>query len=94
MLFKRCESLHRALPCSVHIFKTIGHLCDKLWANEMLLDLSLMCPDSKTHGANMGPTWVLSARDGPHVGPMNLAIRGDFSAVIPYCTAACITKAI
>ena len=24
----------------------------------------------------MGPTWVLSAPDGPHVGPMNLAIRG------------------
>ena len=24
----------------------------------------------------MGPTWVLSAPDGPHVDPMNLAIRG------------------
>ena len=23
----------------------------------------------------MGPTWVLSAPDRPHVGPMNLAIR-------------------
>ena len=33
------------------------------------------CPDSMVHGANMGPTWVLSAPDGPHVGPMNLAIR-------------------
>ena len=32
-------------------------------------------PDSKVHGANMGPTWVLSAPDGPRVGPMNLAIR-------------------
>ena len=32
-------------------------------------------PDSKVHGANMGPTWVLSAPDGPHVGPINLAIR-------------------
>ena len=32
-------------------------------------------PDSKVHGANMGPTWVLSAPDGPHVGPMNLAIK-------------------
>ena len=32
-------------------------------------------PDSKVHGANMGPTWVLSAPDGPHVGPMNLALR-------------------
>ena len=32
-------------------------------------------PDSKVHGANMGPTRVLSAPGGPHVGPMNLAIR-------------------
>ena len=32
-------------------------------------------PDSKVHGANKGPNWVLSARDGPNVGPMNLAIR-------------------
>ena len=31
---------------------------------------------SKVHGANMEPTWVLSAPDGPHVGPMNLAVRG------------------
>ena len=35
-------------------------------------------PDSKVHKANMGPTWVLSAPDGPHVGPMNLAIRVCF----------------
>ena len=32
-------------------------------------------PDSKVHGAVMGPTWVLSATDGTHVGPMNFAIR-------------------
>ena len=31
-------------------------------------------PDSTVHGANMGPTWVLSAPDGPHVGPMDLVI--------------------
>ena len=31
-------------------------------------------PDSKAHGANMGPTWVLSAPDGSHVGHMNLAM--------------------
>ena len=33
----------------------------------------------------MGPTWVLSAPDGPHVGPMNLAIRAvpDGFPVIP-----------
>ena len=33
-------------------------------------------PESKVNGANMGPTWVLSAPGGPHVGPMNLAIWG------------------
>ena len=33
-------------------------------------------PDNKVHGTNMGPTWILSVPDGPHVGPMNLAIRG------------------
>ena len=32
-------------------------------------------PDSQVHGANMRPIWVLTAPDGPHVGPMNLAIR-------------------
>ena len=30
--------------------------------------------DSKVHGTNMGPTWVLLAPDGPHVGPVNFAI--------------------
>ena len=33
-------------------------------------------PYSKAHGANMGPTWALSAPDGPHIGPRNLAIWG------------------
>ena len=32
-------------------------------------------PDSKVHGANMWLTWVLSAPDEPHAGPVNLAIR-------------------
>ena len=40
-------------------------------------------PDSKVHGANMGPTWVLSAPDGPHVGPMNLVIRVTYGADSP-----------
>ena len=40
---------------------------------------SVLYPDSKVYGANMGPIWgvgpirVLSAPDGPHDGPMNLA---------------------
>ena len=42
-------------------------------------------PDSKVHVANMGPTWVMSAPDGPHVGPMNLAIRIMFSLLNRWC---------
>ena len=32
-------------------------------------------PDNEVPAANMGPTWVLSAPDGPHVGPRNHGIR-------------------
>ena len=38
--------------------------------------------DSKVHRANMGSTWVLSAPDGPHDGPMNLAIGVDTTAPV------------
>ena len=38
--------------------------------------VKLEIPDSQVHGANMRPIWVLPASDGPHVDPMNLAIRG------------------
>ena len=40
-------------------------------------------PDKKVHGANMGPIWgrqVLSAPDGPHVGPINFAIWDNVRA--------------
>ena len=39
-------------------------------------------PDSKVHGAYMGPTWVLLDPCGSHVGPMNLAIRNIIFIVI------------
>ena len=32
-------------------------------------------PDSKVHEAYIGSTWGRQDPDGPHVGPMNLAIR-------------------
>ena len=38
---------------------------------------SLILSDSKVHVANIGPTWVLAAPGGPHVGPMNLAISAS-----------------
>ena len=33
-------------------------------------------PDSKVHGANMGPICGRQDPGGPHVGPMNFAIWG------------------
>ena len=38
--------------------------------------LSRNRPDSKFHGANMGPIWDRQDPGGPHVGPMNFAIWG------------------
>ena len=35
-------------------------------------------PDSKVHGANMGPIWGRQDPGGPHVGPMNLAIWVEY----------------
>ena len=45
-----------------------------------LCEIFEIIPESKVHGANMGPTWVLSSPGGPHVGPMNLAI-GDITRI-------------
>ena len=44
--------------------------------------LSIAIADSMVHGADMEPTWILSASDGPHVGPMNLAIRVRLPAIL------------
>ena len=33
-------------------------------------------PNSKAHGANMGPIWGRHDPGGPHVGPMNFAFMG------------------
>ena len=35
-------------------------------------------PDSKVHGANMGPIWGRQDPGGPHVGPMNFAIWVEY----------------
>ena len=42
----------------------------------LILEVFKNCDVATTQIAKfMGPTWVLSSADGPHVGPMNLAIR-------------------
>ena len=59
------------------------HICTKYTPGRMLTywhvrDLLMPVskpesnPNNKVHGASMGPTWVLSAPDGPHVGSWTL----------------------
>ena len=40
-------------------------------------------PDSKVHGANMGPIWGRQDPGGPHVGPMNFAISEEVMKINP-----------
>ena len=47
----------------------IKNLCDIY-----MTTVSIGIPDSKVHGANMGPTWGQQDPGGPHVGHVNLAI--------------------
>ena len=46
-----------------------------------------MIPDSKVHGANMGPTWGREDPGGPHVGPMNFAVWDVGVAIMMYWSA-------
>ena len=59
------------LLCSYAQFRSMKYV----WICVQTRAILFTNPDSKIHGATMGPTWDLSAPDGPHVGPMNLAIR-------------------
>ena len=43
---------------------------DTVSYNMKIINLVRLNPDSKVHGANMGPIWGCQDSDGPHVGPM------------------------
>ena len=43
-----------------------------------------LTPDSKVHGANMGPIWGRQDPGGPHVGPMNVAIWDCYSKKVAF----------
>ena len=50
-------------------------------------------PDNKFCGANMRPTLVLSAPDGPHIGPTNLSIRdGIHYTVVDHIYQQCFLR--
>ena len=41
----------------------------------------VIIPDSKVHGANMGPIWGRQDPGGPHVGPINFVILRQFDSL-------------
>ena len=53
-----------------------------IWSNDDSV------PDSKVDETSMGLTWVLSAPDGPHVGPMNL-VSGVYWCHMGYSSKCC-----
>ena len=70
MFFKHISTAH-----NLTISSAITHWCEPYtWyvTDEKLM--VQMIPDSKVHGANMGPIWGRQDPGGPHVGPMNFAI--------------------
>ena len=80
VLIRRLPNLWYGMMLSDMAIQTLSRLRNVT----RLYDKTSGCilPDSKVHGANMGSTWVLSAPDGPHVGPMNLAIRAETNPII------------
>ena len=48
------------------------------------------CPDSKVHGANMGPTWVLVAPDGPMLAQWTLQSGYIWKVVLILKTGAIV----
>ena len=70
------------------------HYLSHCWLtiNEILWHLFKDNSNNKVHGANMGPTWVLSAPDGPHVGPTNLVIREFLLQYSRYQSQSCVSN--
>ena len=69
------KTLQKLLMTNIYSFDVMHILATASNLGHKLSIITLLDPDNKVHGANIGPTWVLSAPDRPHVGPMNLAIR-------------------
>ena len=73
------------------LFNILGMILPQFLLHSIKM-ISRYSPDSKVHGVNMGHTWVLSAPDGPNVGPMNLALgvpllrRINFNPILSYDT--------
>ena len=70
---KYLENQGQWSPSSIPVERILGCM---FAANSALQAQGSDDPDSKIHGANMGPIWGRQDPGGPHVGPMNFAIWG------------------
>ena len=61
------------LPCVHYIATSVPDSCQVKHC-ELRVYPTFNIPDSKFHGANMGPIWGRQDPGGPHVGHRNLAI--------------------
>ena len=81
---KSCQPQYAALINIVH-----GFICDTSHT-----DTFVCIPDSKVHGANMGPTWVLSPQMGPMFSPWTLISGIAFSSCITVLMTINIMKLV
>ena len=58
--------LQRKHPVTWLLISVCGAKLRTFFPHMPMETILLTCPDSEVHGANMGPTWVLSVPDGPH----------------------------
>ena len=94
--YLKCLASKKRIVISRSLLLLIDHVITFRWINTIVVYF-ISNSDSKVHGANMGPTWVLSAPDGPHVGPMNLVIREHSvlngllqqQVLLPVCALVC-----
>ena len=69
------------------LLPNVGWICNDWQVTSLLLyrwepgNHRYHYPDSKVHEAYMGPIWGRQDPGGPHVGPMNLAIRAAYQTV-------------
>ena len=61
------------------LYALLHHRHWNIWGliqyKDVFLPVSKTYPDTKVHVANMGHTWGWEDPGGPHVGPINFAIR-------------------
>ena len=85
---KMTDNLQAIISCEENAYILFIFRWILLYGNWLIIrtDSCNSFSDSKVQGANMGPTWDLSAPDGSHVGPIrNLAIRvGTYDATSRY----------